>query len=60
MKKKQAFLVDDVGICIIVKLNSIDSLMVSMGIKGDGIVNIAINNFVKTEISCLMKDIVQS
>ena len=59
MKTKQAFLVDYVGICIIVKLNSIDSLMVSMRIKGDGIVNIAIKNFVKTEISCFMKDIVQ-
>ena len=61
MKRKQeAFLVDYVDICILVKLNSIDTLMVSMRRKEDGIVNIAIKNFVKTGISCVMKDIVQA
>ena len=60
MKRKQeAFLVDYVGICIIVKLNPIDTLMVSIRSKEGGIVNIVIKNFVKTGISCFMKDIVQ-
>ena len=61
MKRKQeAFLVDYVHICILVKLNSIDTLMVSMRRKEDGIVNTAIKNFVKTGISCVLKDIVQA
>ena len=60
MKRKQeAFLVDYEGICIIVKLNPIDTLMVSIRSKEGGIVNIVIKNFVKTGISCFMKDIVQ-
>ena len=60
MKRKQeAFLVDYVGICIIVKLNPIDTLIVSMRRKEDGIVNIIKKNFVKTGISCFMKDTVQ-
>ena len=60
MKRKQdAFLADYVGICIIVKLNPMDTLIVSMRRKEDGIVNIVKKNFVKTGISCFMKDIVQ-
>ena len=61
MKRKQeAFLVNYVDICILVKLNSIDTLTVSMRTKEDGIANIAIKNFVKTGLSCFMKDIVQA
>ena len=61
MKRKQdAFLVNYVDICILVKLNSIDTLTVSMRRKEDGIANIAIKNFVKTGLSCFMKDIVQA
>ena len=60
MKRKQEdFLVGYVGICIAVKLNSIDTLIVSIKSKKDGIVNIVIKIFVKTGISCFMKDIVQ-
>ena len=44
-KKQEAFLVDYVGIFIIVKLNSIDALMVSIRRKEDGIVNIVIKKF---------------
>ena len=61
MKRKQeAFLVNYVDICILVKLNSIDTLTVSMRRKEDGIANIAIKNFVKTGLNCFMKDIVQA
>ena len=59
MKRKQeAFLVDYVAICIMVKLNSIATLMVYTRRKEDGIANIVIKNFVKINISCFMKDIV--